>query len=99
MIADLLSKTFIPKNVKVDVNVQNEMATVISDSNILRRVLVNLVTNSLQAMPKGGKIGIYAYREDEDNVITVKDTGIGYLKKQKASSSLHCSPRRVRDRG
>ena len=84
LIADLLTETFIPKNVKVDVNVQSEMATVISDSNILRRVLVNLVTNSVQAMPKGGNLGIHAYREDEDNVITVKDTGAGIPEEAKS---------------
>ena len=84
LIADSLTKTFIPKNIKVDVNVQDEMATVISDSNILRRVLVNLVTNSVQAMPKGGNLGIHAYREGEDNVITVKDTGAGIPEEAKS---------------
>ena len=37
----------------------------------------NLITNAVQAMPKGGKLTIYVVRDEKDVVITVKDSGVG----------------------
>ena len=48
-----------------------------ADSDILKRILGNLVTNAVQAMPDGGKLSIQAYKEANDSVITVADTGVG----------------------
>lgn len=48
LIDELLTKNGVPKNVKVDVNVQKEAVTVIADSDILKRVLGNLVINAVQ---------------------------------------------------
>ena len=48
-----------------------------ADSDILKRIFGNLVTNAVQAMPKGGKLTIQAYKEANDSIITVKDTGVG----------------------
>jgi signal transduction histidine kinase len=33
--------------------------------------------NTIQAMPAGGKLKVHAYRDENDYVITVKDTGVG----------------------
>ena len=48
-----------------------------ADSDILKRILGNLVTNAVQAMPEGGKLSIQAYKEANDSIITVADTGVG----------------------
>ena len=42
--------------------------------------MCNLVTNSIQAMTEGGKLTIQAYKEVDDTVISVKDTGVGIPK-------------------
>jgi two-component system sensor histidine kinase AtoS len=39
--------------------------------------MYNLVNNAVQAMPKGGDLTIHAYKEAQDFVIVVKDTGVG----------------------
>lgn len=49
---------------------------------ILKRVLLNLATNALQAMPEGGKLNIHASQDKEtgDIAIAVEDTGVGIPK-------------------
>lgn len=48
-----------------------------ADPDILKRILGNLVTNAIQAMPEGGKLSVEAFEEADSSVITVADTGIG----------------------
>jgi signal transduction histidine kinase len=75
--SSFFAKNGVPKNVKVQVKVQKEAGTVMADSDILKRILGNLVTNAVQAMPEGGKLFIQAYKEANDSIITVADTGVG----------------------
>jgi two-component system, NtrC family, sensor histidine kinase HydH len=43
----------------------------------LRRILANLVSNAVQAMPNGGNLTISAFRQDGKALITVEDSGSG----------------------
>ena len=47
------------------------------DPDQISKVLLNLLTNAIQATPGGGQIVIAAYPEDDEVVITVKDHGRG----------------------
>ena len=80
IIEKFLTKNGLPKNVKVTVKVEDEARKINADSYYLTRIVYNLVTNSVQAMPKGGKLTIHAYREENLFIITVKDTGVGIPK-------------------
>ena len=51
-----------------------------ADSYYLNRILYNLVTNSVQAMPQGGELTIAAYKQTDDTVLVVEDTGPGIPK-------------------
>lgn len=51
---------------------------------LLQRALSNLVTNAIQAMPKGGILEITGHPVEDKSVITVSDTGVGILEKIKA---------------
>ena len=84
IINELLTKNGVPENVKVQVKVQKEAGTLMADSDILKRILGNLVTNAVQAMPEGGKLTIQAYKEANDSVITVADTGVGIPEEAKS---------------
>jgi signal transduction histidine kinase len=77
IIDELLAKNGVPENIKVTVRVEAAAQKMITDSIFISRIMVNLVTNAIQAMPKGGKIVIHAYKEVNDFLITVKDTGVG----------------------
>ena len=43
----------------------------------LRQIMLNIVRNSFEAMPKGGQIRIFTKKGSDDVEITVEDTGIG----------------------
>ena len=77
IINDLLKKNGLPENVKVTVKVENDARKVVADSTFINRIMYNLVTNAVQAMPKGGELTIHTYKEANDVLITVKDTGVG----------------------
>lgn len=47
------------------------------DSGALHQVVVNLLGNALQAMPRGGELHLQAARVGDEVVTTVRDTGVG----------------------
>jgi two-component system CheB/CheR fusion protein len=77
IIEELLAKNGLPENVKVTVKVETAAEKVMADSTFIKRIMVNLVNNAVQAMPNGGKLVINAYKEANDVVIAVTDTGRG----------------------
>jgi PAS domain S-box-containing protein len=80
LIIDKLLAKGVPKNIKLNVNLEPEALKLVADADYLNRILYNLITNAIQAMPNGGKLTIHAYREVNDFIITVKDTGVGIPK-------------------
>ncbi len=75
IIDQLIVKNGLPDNIEVNVRVDAEK--VVADSTFINRIMYNLVNNAVQAMPKGGQLTIHAYKEANDVVISVKDTGVG----------------------
>jgi len=55
-----------------------EIPVCVANANALRQVLLNLVTNAVQAMPDGGELRLRTMQTDIDRVrVEVEDTGIG----------------------
>ena len=77
IIEGLLAKNGLPENVEVSVNVEAKARNIVADSTFISRIMYNLVTNAVQAMPNGGSLTILAIKEADDVVISVKDTGVG----------------------
>ena len=67
----------IPSNLQVSIIIEDGITSIDSDCSMLKRVLVNLIQNAVQAMPKGGKLTLNAYKEENYVVIAVKDNGVG----------------------
>jgi PAS domain S-box-containing protein len=74
---EVLFKSEIEENVEASYEVQNEARKLVSDPDLLKRILSNLVSNAVQAMPSGGKLEIKAFPDADDLVVTVEDTGVG----------------------
>ncbi len=83
IIEDLLAKNGVPQNVKVSVRVEAEAEKILVDPIFISRIMVNLVNNAIQAMPKGGELTINAFKDVNDVLITVKDSGVGIPEKVK----------------
>ena len=64
------------KNITISVNCAKNIAMT-ADRNRMRQVLANLVDDAIKYTPCGGSIAIYAYHEQDQTVILVKDTGVG----------------------
>ena len=84
IIENLLLKNDAPKNIKGSSSVENDSKKIVADPDLLKRILYNLMTNAVQAMPEGGKLSVHAYRDGGDYVITVKDTGMGIPEEAKS---------------
>jgi len=53
------------------------LPTILADPSQLHQVLVNLVVNAIQSMPKGGELTLGTRSDAQHVYLTVKDTGIG----------------------
>jgi PAS domain S-box-containing protein len=74
---ELLDKYLESSGVTVAAELGHVPACVAND-NALRQILLNLVTNAVQAMPRGGRLTIRTDRPAPDRVrLEVQDTGVG----------------------
>jgi len=58
-------------------NVSKEIPYLNIDKNEIKRVLRNLISNSITYTPKGGSISVNAENNDNEVIISIKDTGKG----------------------
>ena len=69
------------KNQDVDftMSMPDELLTTVADKNQIRRVMNNVVSNAIQAIPdeRRGKIGISLYEKENRAVIKISDNGKG----------------------
>lgn len=66
------------KKIQLDTRIDQDLPKIQGDFGQLQQVFLNLIMNSIQAMPHGGKLTISAHVEDEKALrIDVSDTGIG----------------------
>ena len=76
-IPQLVATVNVPTTFKLKQNATTTLPKIKLDLTFLKRILVNLATNAIQAMPNGGKLTIKASQEANTVSITVSDTGVG----------------------
>lgn len=76
-IPQLVATVNVPENIQAMAKCDSELPKIKLDLTFLKRILVNLATNAIQAMPDGGNLTIEASQEAKTVSITVSDTGIG----------------------
>ncbi|OAG26746.1 sensor histidine kinase [Thermodesulfatator autotrophicus] len=65
------------KGIKEKIILPEEEVFVKGNFNQLQQVLINIITNAIQAMNKGGKLEIRVKKKDYQAVIEISDTGPG----------------------
>lgn len=74
-----------PQNIELSHQLDESLPPVMADPDQLRQVFVNIIANSLQAMPDGGRITITTAREDGRwVVVTITDNGEGIAEDDQA---------------
>ncbi len=66
-----------PSQIETEIKCKAPIPPLMLDSTFMKRILTNLVNNSIQAMPNGGKLTIKLSMEGNNAVISVEDTGVG----------------------
>jgi two-component system sensor kinase FixL len=84
IVDNVITSITIPANISVQMIMDNNFPQVKADPQLVKRVLINLVTNAVQAMPDGGKLTLKLITNPEGPVsVTVEDTGVGIPEKIK----------------
>ncbi|WP_099353192.1 ATP-binding protein [Fredinandcohnia onubensis] len=65
------------KNVNIEYKFPRDEVLISGEKNQLKQVFLNLIKNSIEAMPTGGYVSIVVDRTYQEISITIKDEGIG----------------------
>jgi signal transduction histidine kinase/PAS domain-containing protein len=79
-VRDALAMVQIPQGIRHTVSVAENLPVLTADSTMIKRVLVNLMQNAVQAMPNGGELTVSAVQRKGKIEIAVEDTGEGIPK-------------------
>ncbi|MGE0129830.1 MAG: sensor histidine kinase [Blastocatellales bacterium] len=81
-ILDAAKPTLMARGVELRTEMAEELPPVEADPDQLQQVFLNLINNSLDAMPAGGALSVSTKRSADDLIIELADTGEGIAKDQ-----------------
>ena len=76
-VLELYNNVFLKKHIKLTKLYNSKALNILCEENKIKQAFINIIMNSIEAMPKGGSITVKT--EDIDNAIeiSIKDTGTG----------------------
>jgi PAS domain S-box-containing protein len=77
VVEDVFSTLKIPEKINAVYCIEPCFTKLLTDSSAMKRILTNLCSNAIQAMPKGGKLTLDATCKGDKIFISVQDTGLG----------------------
>ena len=81
-ILDATQPTLVARNVELRTDMSNGLPLIDADADQLQQVFINLINNSLDAMPLGGELRVSTELEHEAVVIALTDNGEGIAEDQ-----------------
>jgi len=73
----VMEKQMRESNIKVETSFDDEIPEVMASTNQMRQVMLNILKNAKEAMPRGGTLTVRTSKEDKHALIQVQDTGVG----------------------
>jgi two-component system NtrC family sensor kinase len=73
----VMEKQMREANIAVETEFCEEIPEIMASTNQMRQVILNIIKNAKEAMPKGGTLTVRTSKEDKKVLICVQDTGIG----------------------
>lgn len=70
------------RNVEISQEFQPNLPQVLCDMTQIKQVFINIIKNSIEAIPNGGSVKIEGYVEDGNLLIKIIDNGIGISKER-----------------
>ncbi|MBD3182891.1 HAMP domain-containing protein [Candidatus Poribacteria bacterium] len=69
--------TGLPENIKLNLDISDNLPQIMADKDQIRQVLHNLIGNAVDAMDDGGELSVRLYKDNDEVIIKVADTGCG----------------------
>jgi signal transduction histidine kinase len=76
IVGDALESIEIPENIVIDQTKLGRMEAEV-DPQMMKRVIINMLTNAVDTMPSGGRVRIECREEGAKKTISISDTGKG----------------------
>jgi signal transduction histidine kinase len=73
----LLQPTLVRHGIHVDLEIPDPDPILEMDEQLMRKMMIHLTRNAIDAMPSGGNLMINVHQEDDWVVISFADTGVG----------------------
>jgi PAS domain S-box-containing protein len=77
----VMEKQMKESNIQVETSLAPDIPEIMASTNQMRQVMLNILKNAKEAMPKGGILTVRTVREGEMVIIHIQDTGIGIPEK------------------
>ncbi|MBL7156723.1 MAG: ATP-binding protein [Candidatus Omnitrophica bacterium] len=81
-VLDLYSNEFIKKHIKLNKSYNSKYPSITCDENQLKQAFINIILNSIEAMPEGGELSIKTQDINNTLEISIQDTGKGIPKEK-----------------
>ncbi|MFL6212613.1 MAG: ATP-binding protein [Blastocatellia bacterium] len=81
-ILDATQPTLVARNVELMTDMREDLPPVAADPDQLQQVFINLINNSLDAMPNGGQLQVRTARDGANDLIELTDSGEGIKDEQ-----------------
>jgi len=81
-ILDATQPTLMARNVELQTGIAEDLPLIEADADQLQQVFINLINNSLDAMPLGGKLMVTTGLEADSVLIVLSDNGEGIAEDQ-----------------
>jgi PAS domain S-box-containing protein len=73
----MMEKQMRESNIQVETFFDPDIPEIMASTNQMRQVMLNLIKNAKEAMPKGGILTVRTKREEDKVLILIQDTGLG----------------------